>query len=63
MPREPDPMRECRPGGTCPQCNPRPVYCPGCEVEVDEPGYCDTCSEEDERHIQADAANALAEGR
>ena len=30
MPFAPDPMRECRPGGSCPDCNPKPPVCGWC---------------------------------
>lgn len=40
-----DPTNECRPGGSCPTCNPPPAYCPECgDVRVDEAGtVCDAC--------------------
>jgi hypothetical protein len=38
-------LRECRPGGSCPDCNPKPIWCQGClEVEIENPGdLCDEC--------------------
>lgn len=43
---EPDPMAECRPGGSCTTCNPRPIYCQGClDVEVEnKDDLCDKCA-------------------
>ena len=43
---EPDPQRECRPGGSCPECNPPPRMCPFCgdnEINDDEE-HCSECS-------------------
>jgi hypothetical protein len=37
MARAPEPGDGCRPGGSCPECNPPPVYCQTClEVEVED---------------------------
>jgi hypothetical protein len=38
-------LRECRPGGSCPDCNPPPIYCQECcENEIENPGdVCDAC--------------------
>ena len=35
--RGPDPLRECRPGGSCPTCNPAPQWCQWCaKVQVED---------------------------
>lgn len=43
----PDPMRECRPGGMCRECNPTPPICPWCgDAAVENEGdQCEACAE------------------
>lgn len=46
--REPDPMAECRPGGSCYCCNPKPLWCQGClERHVEnKDDLCSVCESE-----------------
>jgi hypothetical protein len=39
-------LRECGPSGSCPDCNPPPIYCQECcENEIENPGdLCDECA-------------------
>jgi hypothetical protein len=50
-------LRECAPGGSCPDCNPPPIYCQEClEREIENPGdvcaECEAAAEEEEEAIR-----------
>jgi hypothetical protein len=64
MTREPNPQAGCLPGGSCPECNPAPVYCQTCfrnpTANVDEPcGECEAAMEEEAVEV---CSVCLAEG-
>jgi hypothetical protein len=54
--RAPDPMSQCRPGGTCPECNPPPMWCQGClAVKVEnKDDLCPACEAEREADSATD---------
>ena len=43
--RAPEPGDQCRPGGSCPECNAKPIMCADCgDEEVSEEGaFCAEC--------------------
>jgi hypothetical protein len=62
--RSPDPLAECRPGGTCPVCNAGPDICPECgdeQVEAEGEKRCRSCREAREEYARDDAAEQRRE--
>jgi hypothetical protein len=49
-------LRECAPGGSCPDCNPPPIFCQEClENEIENPGdVCERCTREAAEEKAAD---------
>lgn len=56
--RAPELGYECRPGGSCPECNPKPIYCQTClERPVENAqDLCDVCARDRAEEAAIDAS-------